>query len=84
MLLNPGRFAWAVNSILEDEELRIGGLYLEPNIPDPNLRFTHPEGFIDVELPEEFIGQQEALRAWNICLKRRASLHGNSPGRASG
>tara|TARA_B100000497_G_C7482262_1_gene295955 strand:+ start:37 stop:261 length:225 start_codon:yes stop_codon:yes gene_type:complete len=72
LLLNPGRFAWAVNSIREDDELRIGGLYLEPNIPDPNLRFTHSDGFIDVELPEEFVGQQEALRAWNISLKIRS------------
>ena len=72
LLLNPARFAWAVNcEILEGEEqdsLRIGALFLEPSIPTPIIRFTHNEQHLDVELPGQYLRVSYAQRAWNITL----------------
>lgn len=70
LMLNPGRFAWAVNVMVEEEEgtVRIGALYLEPNVPDPNIRLTHGSDIFDVVLPEEFVRRGENLRAWNVEL----------------
>lgn len=74
LLLNPGRFAWAVNCIVEESSVRIGALYLEPNVPDPNIRLTHNDAYFDVVLPEEFLRVTDAQRAWNIELPLQSSL----------
>lgn len=68
LLLNPGRFVWAVNARVEEDSVRIGALYLEPNVPDPNIRLTHNDEHFDVELPEEYLGRSYAQRAWNVDL----------------
>ena len=51
VMLNPGRFAWAVNVLVEDDSVRIGALYLEPNVPDPNIRLESGSDVVDVILP---------------------------------
>ena len=70
LMLNPGRFAWAVNVNVEDDSVRIGALYLEPNVPDSNIRLESGNEAVDVVLPEEFLRQGKAQRAWNVELPR--------------
>ena len=68
VLLNPGRFAWAVNAKVGENSVRIGALYLEPNVPTPNIRLESGSDIFDVVLPEEYLRQPDALRAWNVEL----------------
>lgn len=68
VMLNPGRFAWAVNVLVEDDSVRIGALYLEPNVPDPNIRLESGSDVVDVILPAEFLKQRSSQRAWNVEL----------------
>ena len=68
LMLNPGRFAWAVNVSVEDDSVRIGALYLEPNVPDSNIRLESGNDVCDVVLPDEYLRQPNALRAWNVDL----------------
>lgn len=68
LLLNPGRFAWAVNCSVGEDSVRIGALYLEPNVPDPNIRLTDGSDIFDVVLPDEYLRQPSAQRAWNVEL----------------
>lgn len=68
LLLNPGRFCWAVNCVVEESSVRIGALYLEPNVPDPNIRLTDGSDIFDVVLPEEYVRQSVSMRAWGVEL----------------
>ena len=68
LLLNPGRFCWAVNCVVEEGSVRIGALYLEPNVPDPNIRLTDGSDIFDVVLPEEYVRQPVSMRAWSVEL----------------
>ena len=68
LMLNPGRFAWAVNVTVEEGTLRIGALYLEPNVPDPNIRLESGDDVFDVLIPEEYLRRNSAQRAWNVQL----------------
>ena len=68
LLLNPGRFAWAVNCTVEEDSVRIGALFLEPNVPDQFIRLESGSDVFDVVLPEEYVRQGQSLRAWNVAL----------------
>ena len=68
VLLNPGRFAWAINANVGENSVRIGALYLEPNVPSPNIRLESGGDIFNVVLPEEYLRQPHALRAWNVEL----------------
>ena len=68
LLLNPGRFAWAVNCTVDEDSVRIGALYLEPNVPDQFIRLESGSDIFDVVLPEEYVRQDQSLRAWNVEL----------------
>jgi hypothetical protein len=68
LLRNPVNFAWAVNCLVEEDSVHIGALYLEPQIPDPNIRLAYNERYVDVIIPEEYIKRTESLRAWNVEL----------------
>ena len=68
LLLNPGRFAWAVNCSVGEGSVHIGALYLEPNVPTEIIRLESGNEFIDVVLPEEFLRARTAQRAWNLSL----------------
>lgn len=56
--------------MVEDDSVRIGALYLEPNVPDSNIRLESGNNVVDVVLPEEFLRQGKAQRAWNVQLSR--------------
>ena len=68
LLLNPGRFAWAINCWVEEDTVRIGALYLEPDVPTPNIRLQSGGDIFEAILPEELLRQENAQRAWNITL----------------
>lgn len=68
LLRNPVNFCWAVNCLVEEDSVRIGALYLEPNIPDTNIRLTHMDQSVDVVIPDEYVRRSDSLRAWNIEL----------------
>lgn len=68
LLLNPGRFAWAVNCFVEEDSVRIGALYLEPNVPDQFIRLESGSDIFDVVLPAEFLNRSDPLRTWNCVL----------------
>jgi len=68
LLRNPINSCWAVNCLVEEDTVRIGAFYLEPQIPTPNIRLTDGSDKIDVLIPEEFLRQSESLRAWNVEL----------------
>ena len=68
LLRNPINSMWAINCFIEEDTVRIGALFLEPNCPTPNIRLTHDDESIMVTLPEEYLRRTEALRAWNVEL----------------
>ena len=68
LLRNPINSCWAVNCFVEEDTVRIGAFFLEPNCPTPNIRLTHDDETITVTLPEEYLRRHESLRAWNIEL----------------
>ena len=68
LLLNPGRFAWAVNCRADEDSVRIGALYLEPHVPSQLIRLESGSDVFDVVLPAEFLKRSEPLRAWNCVL----------------
>ena len=68
LLLNPGRFAWAINCWVEEGTIRIGALYLEPDVPTPNIRLQSGGDIFEAILPDELLRQENAQRAWNITL----------------
>lgn len=68
LLRNPVNFAWAVNCSVEEDSVHIGALYLEPQIPDPNIRLAYNDRYIDVTIPDEYVNKTESLRAWNVEL----------------
>ena len=53
---------------MEEDSVRIGALYLEPNVPDQFIRLESGSDIFDVVLPSEFLHREEALRAWNVEL----------------
>ena len=68
LLRNPVNFCWAVNCLVEEDSVRIGALYLEPNVPDQFIRLESGSDIFDVVLPAEFLKRSEPLRAWNCVL----------------
>ena len=68
LLRNPINLMWAVNCTMTQDSVRIGALYIEPDIPEENIRLESGSDKIDVVIPEEFLRQSTALRAWNVEL----------------
>ena len=68
LLLNPIRLVWAVNCQVEEDSIRIGALYLEPQIPDQIIRLSSGSDIFDIVLPEELLRSEQSFRAWNIEL----------------
>ena len=68
LLRNPINSCWAVNCLVEEDTVRIGAFYLEPQIPSPNIRLESGSDKIDVLIPEEYLRRSESLRAWNVEL----------------
>ena len=68
LLRNPVNFAWAVNCYVEEDSVRIGALYLEPQIPTDIIRLAHNGQHVDVLIPDEYLNKVESMRAWNVDL----------------
>jgi len=68
LLKNPINLVWAVNCVVEEDSLRVGALYLEPNIPTPIIRLSYQTDHIEVVLPDEYLRSSDSMRAWNVEL----------------
>ena len=68
LLRSANNTCWAINCQVEEDSVRIGAIYLEPQIPSPNIRLESGSDKIDVLIPEEYLGRSESLRAWNVEL----------------
>ena len=68
LLTNPVNFGWAINCEVEDTEVKIGGFYLERDMPGTELPLESGSVTLTVILPEELSKKSEPFRAWNITL----------------
>lgn len=68
LLRNPINSMWAINCLVEEDTVRIGALYLEPGLPNNQVRLSHDDESIMVTVPDEYLRRTEALRAWNVEL----------------
>ena len=67
-MTSPINCAWAVNVAVEEGTLRIGALYVEPNIPTSIIRLESKGDIFDVVLPDELVQRDIPFRAWNVQL----------------
>ena len=68
LLTNPVNFGWAINCEVDATSVKIGGFYLEANVPGKELPLESGSVRLTVLIPEDLIKIPEPFRAWNITL----------------
>lgn len=68
LLTDEENDVFAVDCVLTGSYLRVGALFVGPNLTTTAIRFLHNGEVFVVEFPESQLNQPDAAKAWDVDL----------------